>query len=243
VTRPSTARTGEGGVAGRLLPEGTEKRREVEAMFDRIAPRYDRVNRVMSLGLDQRWRRHTVRALGLRPGGRVLDLACGTGDLCTAVAAAELAPVGVDFSAGMLAAAHTDAPLVRGDALALPFPDGAVEGVVSGFGLRNFVDLDRFFVECARVLRPGGRIAVLETSVPTSPALRAGHRVWFGTIVPFLGGRLGGDRAAYRYLPRSAAYLPPRAELLAIVGAAGFDAVERRTFTGGAVQLITGRRR
>jgi len=221
------------------LPRGREKRREVEAMFDRIAPRYDRVNRVMSLGLDQRWRRHTVQSLGLAPGSTVLDLACGTGDLCNAVTDAGQIAIGVDLSAGMLAAAQTGAPLVRGDALALPTPAGAVDGVVSGFGLRNFVDLQTFFVECARVLRPGGRLAALETAEPASPLLRAGHRVWFGSVVPFIGARLGGDRAAYRYLPRSAAYLPDRVELVALVRAAGFDDVERRTFTGGAVQLIT----
>lgn len=225
------------------LPQGTEKRREVEAMFDRIAPRYDRVNRVMSLGLDQRWRHHTVLSLELPPGSTVLDLACGTGDLCNAVTDASHAAIGVDFSAGMLAVARTGAPLVRGDALALPMPDGTVDGVVSGFGLRNFVDLERFFVECARVLRPGGRLAALETAEPASPLLRAGHRIWFGSVVPFIGARLGGDRAAYRYLPRSTAYLPDRAELVALVRAAGFDDVERRTFTGGAVQLITGTRR
>ncbi|MGH2781124.1 MAG: class I SAM-dependent methyltransferase, partial [Thermoleophilaceae bacterium] len=132
------------------LPRGGEKRRQVEAMFDRIAPRYDRVNRVMSLGLDQRWRRRTVQALDLPPGSTVLDLACGTGDLCTAVAAAGRRPIGVDLSAGMLAAARTNAPLVRGDALVLPLPDAAVDGIVSGFGLRNFVDLRMFFDECAR---------------------------------------------------------------------------------------------
>ena len=212
-------------------------------MFDRIAPRYDRVNRVMSLGLDQRWRRHTVQALGLPQGSIVLDLACGTGDLCTAVADAGRQPVGVDLSAGMLAAARTSAPLVRGDALVLPVPDAVVDGVVSGFGLRNFVDLRTFFDECARVLRPGGRVAALETGEPASPLLRAGHRVWFGSVVPFIGARLGGDRAAYRYLPRSAAYLPDRAEFVALVRAAGFEDVQRRTFTGGAVQLITGTRR
>ena len=225
------------------LPRGSEKRREVEAMFDRIAPRYDRVNRVMSLGLDQRWRRRTVQTLGLPPGSTVLDLACGTGDLCTAVADAMGQPIGIDLSAGMLAAARTSAPLVRGDALILPVPDAAVDGVVSGFGLRNFVDLRMFFDECARVLRPGGRVAALETAEPASPLLRAGHRVWFGSVVPFIGARLGGDRAAYQYLPRSAAYLPDRAELVALVRAAGFDHVERRTLTGGAVQLITGTRR
>ncbi len=225
------------------LPEGTAKRREVEAMFDRIATRYDRVNRVMSLGLDRRWRRATVRALGLPPNSFVLDVACGTGDLCDVLAAAGHRAAGIDLSAGMLRAAHTAVPLVRGDALHLPVSDASVDGVVSGFALRNVVDVARYFTECARVLRPGGRTAALETAEPAHPLLRAGHRVWFGTVVPVLAGRLSGDRAAYRYLPRSASYLPPTDSLLGVVREAGFERVERRTFTGGAVQLITGARR
>jgi len=225
------------------LPEGDDKQRAVEAMFDRIAPRYDRLNRIISLGQDRRWRRHTVAALRLAPGATVLDLACGTGDLCDVVARAGYSPIGVDFSAGMLAAAHTRAPLARADAAALPVPDASADGVVSGFALRNFVDLDRFFRECARALRPGGRLAALETGEPASPLLRAGHNLWFRRVVPLVGSTLADDAEAYQYLPRSTAYLPPPAELLTLVEAAGFDAVERRTFTAGAVQLITGTRR
>jgi len=225
------------------LPQGDDKQRAVEAMFDRIAPRYDRLNRIISLGQDRRWRRHTVAALRLAPGGTVLDLGCGTGDLCNVVAAAGYSAIGVDFSAGMLAAAHTRAPLARADALALPVPDASADGVVSGFALRNFVDLDRFLRECARVLRPGGRFAALETGEPASPLLRAGHNLWFRRVVPLVGSTLADDAEAYQYLPRSTAYLPSPAELLALVDAAGFDAVERRTFTAGAVQLITGTRR
>jgi demethylmenaquinone methyltransferase / 2-methoxy-6-polyprenyl-1,4-benzoquinol methylase len=225
------------------LPEGDDKHRAVEAMFDRIAPRYDRLNRIISLGQDGRWRRQTVSALRLSSGATVLDLGCGTGDLCDVVAGAGYSPVGVDFSAGMLAAAHTRAPLTRADALTLPVPDASADGVVSGFALRNFVDLDRFFRECARVLRPGGRVAALETAEPARPLLRAGHNLWFRRVVPFVGATLAHDAEAYDYLPRSAAYLPPPGELLALVEAAGFAAVARRTFTGGAVQLITGTRR
>jgi len=225
------------------LPEGDDKHRAVEAMFDRIAPRYDRLNRIISLGQDGRWRRQTVSALRLSSGATVLDLGCGTGDLCDVVAGAGYSPVGVDFSAGMLAAAHTRAPLARADALTLPVPDASADGVVSGFALRNFVDLDRFFRECARVLRPGGRVAALETAEPARPLLRAGHNLWFRRVVPFVGATLAHDAEAYDYLPRSAAYLPPPGELLALVEAAGFAAVARRTFTGGAVQLITGTRR
>jgi demethylmenaquinone methyltransferase / 2-methoxy-6-polyprenyl-1,4-benzoquinol methylase len=225
------------------LPEGDDKHRAVEAMFDRIAPRYDRLNRIISLGQDRRWRRQTVGALRLAPGATVLDLGCGTGDLCDVVAGAGYAPIGVDFSAGMLAAAHTRVPLARADALALPVPDASADGVVSGFALRNFVDLDRFFQECARVLRPGGRLAALDTAEPAGPVLRAGHNLWFRRVVPFVGATLAHDAEAYDYLPRSAAYLPPPGDLLALVEATGFAAVARRTFTAGAVQLITGTRR
>jgi demethylmenaquinone methyltransferase / 2-methoxy-6-polyprenyl-1,4-benzoquinol methylase len=226
----------------RDLPEGAAKQRSVEAMFDRIAPRYDRINRVISLGQDRRWRRHAVAALRLAPGATVLDVACGTGDLCDVLTTAGYRPIGVDFSAGMLAVSHTDAPLVRADALTLPVPDAAVDGVVSGFALRNLVDLEQFLRECARVLRPGGRMTALETAEPASPLLRAGHRVWFRQIVPFLGERLSNDADAYRYLPRSSAYLPPTPELLGRVHDAGFTAVQRSTFMAGAVQLITGTR-
>jgi demethylmenaquinone methyltransferase/2-methoxy-6-polyprenyl-1,4-benzoquinol methylase len=225
------------------LPEGDEKQHAVEAMFDRIAPRYDRLNRIISLGQDRRWRRHTVAALRLQPGATVLDLGCGTGDLCDDVSAAGYSAVGVDFSAGMLAAAHTRASLVRADALMLPVPDTSADGVVSGFALRNFVDLARFFRECARVLRPGGRLAALETSEPAGPLLRAGHHLWFRRVVPLVGARLAHDAEAYRYLPRSTAYLPPPDELLALVERAGFATLERRTLTAGAVQLVTGTRR
>jgi demethylmenaquinone methyltransferase / 2-methoxy-6-polyprenyl-1,4-benzoquinol methylase len=224
------------------LPQGEQKHREVQRMFDRIAPRYDRVNRVISLGQDRRWRRHTVQALRLPPHSSVLDLACGTGDLCEDLITQGLRPVGVDFSAGMLAAARTSAPLLRADALRLPFADASVDGVVTGFALRNFTDLSIFFGECARVLRPGGRLAALDAAEPSRLVLRLGHDLWFRRVVPLVGARLSHDRDAYRYLPQSTAYLPAAPELLRRVAAAGFASIERATFTGGAVQLITGTR-
>jgi demethylmenaquinone methyltransferase/2-methoxy-6-polyprenyl-1,4-benzoquinol methylase len=210
-------------------------------MFDTIAPRYDLVNRVMTVGLDRRWRRATVGALGLPPGARVLDVACGTGDLCRDLSLAAYRPIGVDLSAGMLAHAHTAAPLLQGDALRLPVRPGSVDGVVSGFALRNFVALDPFFAEMARVLRPGGRIALLDVATPVHPVLRAGHSVYFGHVVPRIGALLS-DRDAYRYLPKSVAYLPPPADLLEQVAAAGFTEVDRRLLSGGITQLITATR-
>jgi demethylmenaquinone methyltransferase/2-methoxy-6-polyprenyl-1,4-benzoquinol methylase len=150
----------------------------------------------------------------------------------------------------MLGAARTSAPLVRGDGLSLPFRAGALDGIVCGFALRNFAALAPVLAECARVLRPGGRLALLEVDAPSQPLLRLGHRVWFGHVVPFVGGlvaaRSGAPRArataAYRYLPASVAYLPPPPELLALITAAGFDSVERRALSGGIAQLLTGTR-
>jgi demethylmenaquinone methyltransferase/2-methoxy-6-polyprenyl-1,4-benzoquinol methylase len=223
------------------LPEGDDKVRAVRSMFDAIAPRYDLVNRVMTLRMDVRWRRQTVRSLGLRRGAVVLDLACGTGDLCDELAAVGFAPVGVDLALGMLAAAHTDAPLVQGDALRLPVPGELVDGVTCGFALRNLTALPPFFAELARVVRPGGRIALLEVAEPPNVLLRWGHRLYFGRIVPVIGGLLS-DPAAYRYLPRSVAYLPAPAAMLGMIATAGFDCIERRLLSAGIAQLITATR-
>jgi demethylmenaquinone methyltransferase/2-methoxy-6-polyprenyl-1,4-benzoquinol methylase len=232
------------------LPTGAEKVAAVDAMFDAIAPGYDVTNRVISLGLDVGWRRRTVLSLGLAPESVVLDLACGTGDLCIELARHGLTAIGLDRSAGMLEAAQTAVPLIRGDGLALPFRTGSLDGIVCGFALRNFAALPPALEECARVLRPGGRMALLEVDAPTQPLLRLGHRIWFGKVVPFVGGlvaaRSGAPRArasaAYRYLPASVAYLPPTPELLSLISSAGFTTVEREPLSGGIAQLLTGTR-
>jgi len=223
------------------LPPGDAKARAVEDMFDRIAPRYDLLNRVLTLGMDVRWRRATVRSLRLPAGARVVDVACGTGDLCRELGHAGYRPVGVDFSAGMLAVARTDAPLLRADAARLPLRDGVADGVTCGFALRNFADLEAVLTECARVLRPRGRIALLDVNEPGSAPARAVHSLWFRRVVPVVGG-LVSDRRAYAYLPASTVYLPPRAELLARVRRAGFGDVVHRSLGAGAAQLITGAR-
>jgi demethylmenaquinone methyltransferase/2-methoxy-6-polyprenyl-1,4-benzoquinol methylase len=223
------------------LPEGSDKARVVRTMFDAVAPRYDLVNRIMTFGLDKRWRRATVAALGLPVGSTVADLACGTGDLCADLARSGLAPIGFDVSAGMLAAAHTTVPLVRADAVTLPLADGSVDGATCGFALRNLVDLTAFLAELARVVRLGGRIGLLEVAEPTNPLLRRGHHLYFTRIVPRIGAALS-DGAAYRYLPRSVDYLPPVDALVAAVADAGFPDVRRRTFSGGVVQLLVGTR-
>jgi demethylmenaquinone methyltransferase/2-methoxy-6-polyprenyl-1,4-benzoquinol methylase len=171
----------------------------------------------------------------------VVDVACGTGDLCRELAGAGYRVVGVDLSFGMLAHARTSVPLVEADGLRLPLADGAVDGATSGFALRNVVDLGALFFELGRVVRPGGRVALLDVAEPENAVLRAGHSVYFGKVVPRVGGLLS-DGDAYRYLPESVAYLPPPAELVALLGAAGFRGVSRQLLTGGIAQLLTGTR-
>jgi demethylmenaquinone methyltransferase / 2-methoxy-6-polyprenyl-1,4-benzoquinol methylase len=223
------------------LPEGEEKARAVRRLFDTISPRYDLVNRVMTFGMDVGWRRRTVGALALPPGARVFDLACGTGDLCRELAAAGLRPVGFDFSHGMLRAARTEAPLVEADILRLPVREGSADGATCGFALRNVVSLDGLFTELARVVRPGGRVALLETAEPEPGLLRLGHRMYFRRVVPMIGGLLS-DREAYSYLPRSTAYLPEPAELTSMLRAAGFGDAKRIALSGGITQLFVGTR-
>ncbi len=223
------------------LPQGDEKARAVRSMFDAIAPRYDLVNRVMTFRMDVGWRRRTIRELSVPLGARVLDLACGTGDFCRELAQRGFVPIGVDFSWGMLVAARTEVPLVQADALCLPVPDQSVDGVTCGFALRNFVELEPFFAELGRVVRRHGRIALLEVAEPANPLLRAGHGIYFGKVVPVIG-KLLSDGAAYRYLPKSVAYLPPPETILKMIEAAGFRDVRRELLSGGITQLIVATR-
>jgi demethylmenaquinone methyltransferase/2-methoxy-6-polyprenyl-1,4-benzoquinol methylase len=232
-----------GGVAltDKALPTGQAKVAAVDGMFDAIAPRYDLLNRILTFGMDVGWRRRAVRDLRLARGSSVLDLACGTGDLCRELNDQGYRPIGVDRSAGMLAAARTTAPLLRGDCLKLPFATGSVDGIVCGFALRNFLALDPFLGECARVLRPGGRVALLEVSIPRNAVLRFGHGLYFGRVVPLVGGLLS-DRDAYRYLPRSVAYLPEGPELVSMLARSGFADASRLSLSTGIAQLLTGTR-
>jgi len=238
VTEPPDADIAPAGVP---LPTGKAKERAVRAMFDRIAPRYDVLNGVLTFGQDTRWRRATARALQLPPSSVVLDVACGTGDLCRELAAGGFTPVGVDVSWGMLVAGRRVAPLLQADALRLPVRSGAADGVTCGFALRNVVEIPGLFEEFARALRPGGRVSILEVAEPASRLLRTGHGLYFRHIVPLVGGLLS-DRAAYRYLPKSVAYLPPLAELLELLAAAGFTSVLSSPMGLGAVRVTTGTR-
>jgi demethylmenaquinone methyltransferase / 2-methoxy-6-polyprenyl-1,4-benzoquinol methylase len=223
------------------LPQGEAKVAAVREMFDTIAPRYDLVNRVMTFRMDVGWRRTTVASLGLAKGATVVDLASGTGDLCVELAQRGYRPVSVDLSMGMLVADRSGVPRVQADVLRLPLAAGAIDGATCGFALRNLVELKPFFAELARVLRPGGRVALLEVATPPNPVLRAGHRAYFGSVVPVVGGLLSNP-AAYRYLPRSVAYLPAPDQLVAQLAAAGFADVDRQLLSAGISQLITATR-
>ncbi len=235
--------TGPGGLAADgELPVGDAKVAMVHAMFDAIAPRYDLVNRLMTLGLDRGWRRRTVALLELAPSSRVLDLACGTGDLARELQAIGLPAIGADLSLGMLAAARAGgAPLVQADGSGLPLRDASLDGVVSGFAVRNFADIPAVLAEAARVLRPGGRLALLEVDTPRPALLRLGHRIWTNAVVPRIGAALS-EASAYRYLPRSLAYLPSFEQMRALLADAGFVAVEQHRLSGGIAQVVTATR-
>jgi demethylmenaquinone methyltransferase/2-methoxy-6-polyprenyl-1,4-benzoquinol methylase len=223
------------------LPEGQEKVRAVQEMFDAIAPRYDLVNRIMTFRLDTRWRRKAVRLLNLPQGSIVLDLASGTGDLCVDLQRVGILPLSMDLSFGMLAADRSGSPRSQADILNLPIGDQSVDGATCGFALRNLVDLPAFFNELVRVVRPGGRIALLDVGIPHNRFIRFGNGIYFGKIVPKIGGWLS-DPAAYRYLPKSVAYLPPRDEMLRALQAAGFSNASHHQLSGGITQLMLGTR-
>ncbi|HEV7134405.1 MAG TPA: bifunctional demethylmenaquinone methyltransferase/2-methoxy-6-polyprenyl-1,4-benzoquinol methylase UbiE [Gaiellaceae bacterium] len=220
---------------GRLPADG------VRRMFDRIAPVYDAMNRVMTAGLDRRWRRIAVEQ-AVRPGDRVLDACCGTGDLAIAArrhGAGEV--VGLDFSGAMLERARRKEPAIewlQGDVLALPFEAASFDAATVGFGIRNVDDLDAGLAELRRVLRPGGRLAILEITTPRG-ALAPFYRVWFDRVVPLLGRVLpGGD--AYTYLPASVRRFPPPEELARLLAEHGFGDVRFRLFAGSIVALHVG---
>jgi demethylmenaquinone methyltransferase/2-methoxy-6-polyprenyl-1,4-benzoquinol methylase len=243
---PPTDPDSAGSAAGRL------EARQVQGMFDRIAGVYDLLNTVMTAGLHHRWRERAAELARVGPGDRVLDVATGTGDLAIELAR-RVSPggevVGSDFAEGMLARARAKASagdgehvLPRfewGDALELPYEDNLFDAATVGFGARNFSDLARGLAEMVRVVRPGGRVVVLEFTNPTRPPLSLFYRLWFDRIVPLIG-RVAGDSEAYTYLPNSVKRWPPPAVLAAEFARAGLDEIGYLLTAGGIVTIHVG---
>jgi demethylmenaquinone methyltransferase/2-methoxy-6-polyprenyl-1,4-benzoquinol methylase len=224
------------------VKSGTLPPSEVQRMFDRISPVYDVMNRVMTAGLDRRWRRLTAQA-AVRPGDRVLDACCGTGDLALEALKAGGDVVGLDFSERMLERARRksdEVEWVQGDVTELPYEGGSFDAVTVGFGIRNVLELDAGLRELARVLRPGGRFGCLEITRPRG-VLRPFFRLWFDGVVPLLGRVLPGG-AAYTYLPASVRRFPGPTDLAAAMEQAGFRDVRYRLLAGGIVALHTAER-
>jgi demethylmenaquinone methyltransferase/2-methoxy-6-polyprenyl-1,4-benzoquinol methylase len=204
-------------------------------MFDAIASRYELVNKLMTFGLDARWRRRAVSDLRLAQNSVVLDVAAGTGDFTRELHRQGQRAIATDLSYNMLYTGRGVPERVQADASKLPFRNASFDGVTCGYALRNFTDLQRSFEEMARVLRPGGRLSLLEVAEPRSGLWRVGFRIWFHRVVPFIGS-LVSDRTAYHYLPASTAYLPSPSEITAMLNRAGFSAVNNRRVMGGLSQ-------
>jgi demethylmenaquinone methyltransferase/2-methoxy-6-polyprenyl-1,4-benzoquinol methylase len=216
------------------LPEG-----QVRAMFDRIAGVYDAMNSVMTAGMHHRWRRRAVDLAHVGPGSRVLDVASGTGDLAIEAASRGADVVGSDFSEGMLALARKKAPQIpfeQADALALPYEDDRFDAATVGFGARNFSDLEQGLRELARVVRPGGRVVVLEITTPTRPPLSTFFSLWFDRVVPLVG-RVAGDADAYSYLPNSVKRFPAPEALAATMERAGMTDLHWILTAGGIIAI------
>jgi demethylmenaquinone methyltransferase/2-methoxy-6-polyprenyl-1,4-benzoquinol methylase len=213
---------------------------EIAAMFDGVASRYDLTNTVLSFGRDRGWRRATRDALGLRAGERVLDVGAGTGVSTEELARSGAYAVGADLSVGMLRAgrrSRPDVPLLAGDALGLPFPDGTFDAVTISFALRNVVDPDAALRELARVTRPGGRLVVCEFSHPTNAVFRTAYLSYLMRSLPAVARRVSSNPEAYVYLAESIRAWPDQAGLAARVGANGWRQVGWRNLTGGVVAL------
>lgn len=238
--------------AEKITPYGTDRPKgaQVEEMFDNIAPAYDFMNRAMTLGIDRSWRRKVVKAATDTSPRSILDVATGTGDLAIqlARAAGGASVTGIDLSEGMLAVGRRKVAeagldrrvtLIQGDCLALPFPDGAFDTVTVAFGVRNFEHLDRGYAEMARVLRPGGKLIVLELSVPTSPLVRPFYRLYTRGIIPMLGRMVSSDSRAYTYLPESIAAMPQGEKMLSLMREARLSSPSLRRLTFGVATIYT----
>lgn len=230
-----------------VIPAPAEKPAYVNRMFARIAPTYDLMNRLMTVGQDQGWREALLDFAALPPHGLLLDVGTGTGDIAYAALqrSAGTRAIGSDFTYEMMAAGVDKVPglhlpFVQGDTFALPFPDNIFDAVVSGFMIRNVVDRVAAFREMARVTRPGGRVVCLETAPPSNALLSPLFRLYFFRIVPLIGGLVAGDRQAYSYLPHSTEDFPPPPALARLLEQAGLRNVFFREYMFGTVAIHVG---
>lgn len=229
------------------------KKEKIQQMFDGIAGDYDRLNHIMSLGIDRSWRRRAIKEIVSRGAAQeILDIACGTGDFSIAIARA-MAPgsrvTGLDLSEGMLAMMRSKlaaaglegrVACTQGDSEALPYAGGSFNCVTIAFGIRNFEHRETALREILRVLKPGGKLVILELSVPTNPVIRWCYNLYFTRILPLIGGKISGDKAAYRYLPASVLNFPAKEEWMATMRACGYDAVRHKAFTLGICRMYVG---
>ena len=230
------------------------QKEKIQEMFDSVAPSYDRLNHIMSLGVDRIWRRKALREIVDGSQQRILDVACGTGDSTIAIAKAAgsgTRVTGIDISEGMMSlvmrkasheGVHDRIKLLKADAEALPFPDGSFQRVTCAFGIRNFEHKDIALQEFLRVLAPGGKAVILELSLPDNKRLRKLYDLYFMHILPFVGGLISGNKAAYKYLPASVHAFPAPPVFCEMMRTAGFSSVRFRTFTLGLCRLYIGER-
>ncbi|MCR5002735.1 MAG: bifunctional demethylmenaquinone methyltransferase/2-methoxy-6-polyprenyl-1,4-benzoquinol methylase UbiE [Bacteroidales bacterium] len=225
------------------------KKEKIQEMFDVIAPDYDRLNHIMSLGIDKTWRNRAIKHI---PGGKVLDIACGTGDFSIAIAKKTTATVtGFDLSAGMLKimdekvkAEGLDGRIetLQGDCEKMPFQDNSFDCVTIGFGIRNFEHREEALKEILRVLRPGGKLIILELSIPENPVIRWFYKLYFSGITPTIGGMISGQKAAYKYLPASVIAFPPKAKWMKTMSDCGYSEVRHKAFTLGICRMYIGKK-
>ncbi|MBL7951703.1 MAG: bifunctional demethylmenaquinone methyltransferase/2-methoxy-6-polyprenyl-1,4-benzoquinol methylase UbiE [Flavobacteriales bacterium] len=227
------------------------KREQVEQMFDAISPKYDLLNRLFSLGIDQGWRRKVIRMVGEKPVEHLLDVATGTADLAIMAASKAQRVTGIDISEGMLKHGRTKVDerglstritLQQADSTALPFADATFDAVTVAFGVRNFEDLSKGLREMVRVLKPGGRLFILEFSKPQRTPMKQLFRFYFHRVMPLIGRTVSKDAAAYTYLPKSVDAFPQGSRFLALLTAAGGKGGEARSLTGGIATLYTTRK-
>lgn len=232
------------------------KKKNIEHMFDSIAPEYDRLNHLMSLNMDKLWRRKALQKIVTKDKSqKILDIACGTGDFSIAIAehANQLTEIeGIDISEGMLEVMRTK--LARrgldgrvsarlGDSESLPYPDNSFDRVTIAFGIRNFEHREKALEEILRVLKPCGRLVILELSIPTNALVRFAFKFYFTKFVPLIGGKISGDKGAYSYLPDSVIKFPGKKEWIATMEACGFDQVTHKAFTFGICRMYTGEKK